>query len=730
MSNKTLNSLLKILLCCTIFTICAMTNANVSQAVANDFTELVKSPSITIAKPSTTKLEAIKVTIKAPSTTKIKENKFYINNKEITLKPASNNNNSEMVYQISKNSLPKKNKTQTIKVLSTANNSQIIYKVVNVTNKNGKYYALSNSPSITDIKYTSNKVVISMKSTGEKINAVEVLDTNNNKMVYSNKKLADKTTEVKIAKGKLNLKNDGYYRIKISVSDKNGAYTVKNIAFKLPAEATANNTTVNVKDSDMTVTNIPCPHKDVSYKITTTGHTGTCKSCKKTVKTGNHVFNPSTGKCKVCGYECKHSETRYIIKEDTHQKVCVTCGKAWKEEKHNISNNKCTVCKADNKDKLAKVTTNESPEIKMKSNGDKLADVTVTMTSSKKMTNVKIYEVNAKGGNKKELKLNAKTNKNTEKTYVLSDKNLLKGTTHYFYITAKNEYGITTKYYRVKKATNTKRVEYYAIDSAPRMTIGTTTFNGKLQLEMKDGSGLGYLKVYDVNNNNKLMKASNNLMTTRGFLQVDLDKYKSSKGTYKLKFEMRDAGSTALKLTTKVVEIKLADTKLNIPTTTGGSSTVSTPASSTSTSGSSTGSSAPIGSTKVVENGNAEKGHKHSYYITGEYLDYGSLQTHYSYYKCSCGQKIAKIYSHQWDNGYCKLCNKSQGIVEQRKTCEHNHTYAVYYRDDDDSEDHAFHTFCSSCQKYLRGGFASHSWTQVGNAYKYCSKCGYTTKIK
>ena len=115
------------------------------------------------------------------------------------------------------------------------------------------------------------------------------------------------------------------------------------------------------------------------------------------------------------------------------------------------------------------------------------------------------------------------------------------------------------------------------------MTIGTTTFNGKLQLEMKDGSGLGYLKVYDVNNNNKLMKASNNLMTTRGFLQVDLDKYKSSKGTYKLKFEMRDAGSTALKLTTEVVEIKLADTKLNIPTTTGGSSTVSTPASSGST---------------------------------------------------------------------------------------------------------------------------------------------------
>ena len=560
-----------------------MTNANVSQAVANDFTELVKSPSITIAKPSTTKLEAIKVTIKAPSTTKIKENKFYIDNKEITLKPKSNNNNSEMVYQIPKNSLPKKNKTQTIKILSTANNSQIIYKVVNVTNKNGKYYALSNSPSITDIKYTSNKVVISMKSTGEKINAVEVLDTNNNKMVYSNKKLADKTTEVKIAKSKLNLKNDGYYRIKISVSDKNGAYTVKNIAFKLPADATANNTTVDVKDSDMTVTNIPCPHKDVSYKITTTGHTGTCKSCKKTVKTGNHVFNPSTGKCKVCGYECKHSETRYIIKEDTHQKVCVTCGKAWKEEKHNISNNKCTVCKADNKDKLAKVTTNESPEIKMESNGDKLADVTVSMTSSKKMTNVKIYEVDAKGGNKKELKLNAKTNKNTEKTYVLSDKNLLKGTTHYFYITAKNEYGITTKYYRVKKATNTKRVEYYAIDSAPRITIGTTTFNGKLQLEMKDGSGLGYLKVYDVNNNNKLMKASNNLMTTREFLQVDLDKYKSSKGTYKLKFEIRDAGSTALKLTTEVVEIKLADTKLNIPTTTGGSSTVSTPASSGST---------------------------------------------------------------------------------------------------------------------------------------------------
>ena len=567
-----------------------MTNANVSQAVANDFTELVKSPSITIAKPSTTKLEAIKVTIKAPSTTKIKENKFYINNKEITLKLASNNNNSEMVYQIPKNSLPKKGKTQTIKVLSTANNSQIIYKVVNVTNKNGKYYALSNSPSITDIKYTSNKVVISMKSTGEKINAVEVLDTNNNKMVYSNKKLADKTTEVKIAKSKLNLKNDGYYRIKISVSDKNGAYTVKNIAFKLPVETIAkapsktesNNTLLDIKDSNMTVAEI-CNHENVKYTTTSTQHTKICKDCGKTLGKEYHIFGgydndnevayyTSTGKCKVCGYECKHKDTSYITLNIIHIKYCNTCGKVWKDEKHNVQNGQCTICKVSDStlgtiyykaDNNSTSMDHYSPQILSEKSNSKLDDVKIKVSSSS--TSVKIYETDAQGKNKKELKITkSKESTSDYDIYVLSHKDLLKGGKHYFYITAKNKYGTSTRYYQIKKASkteNNKTINYYAINASPKISASLSkVILSNYTFIVTDNSGLESIKITDMNNNGKQVYSytAKTTKSSRKVVVLNVEKKcKTIDGVYKFKVEMKDK-SNGNRVSTKIITI---DTK-------------------------------------------------------------------------------------------------------------------------------------------------------------------------
>ena len=560
------------------FTICAMTNANVSQAVANDFTELVKSPSITIAKPSTTKLEAIKVTIKAPSTTKIKENKFYINNKEITLKLASNNNNSEMVYQIPKNSLPKKGKTQTIKVLSTANNSQIIYKVVNVTNKNGKYYALSNSPSITDIKYTSNKVVISMKSTGEKINAVEVLDTNNNKMVYSNRKLADKTTEVKIAKSKLNLKNDGYYRIKISVSDKNGAYTVKNIAFKLPIETIAkapsktesNNKLVDVKDSDMTVAEM-CNHKNEKYTTTSTQHTKICKDCGKTLGKEYHIFGgydndnetthyTSTGKCKICGYECKHKDTSYFYCLKNHNKFCNVCEKILNNENHNVQNGQCTICKVSDStleniyykaDNNSTDMAQYSPGIISEKSNSKLDDVKIKVNVKRTSAAVKIYETDAQGKNKKELKITkSKESTSDYDIYVLSHKDLLKGGKHYFYITAKNKYGTSTRYYQIKKASkteNNKTINYYSINASPKILskISKVTLSNYV-LNVTDNSGLESIKITDMNNNDKQIYSyiAKTTKSTRKIVTLNVEKKcKAIDGVYKFKVEMKDKSS-------------------------------------------------------------------------------------------------------------------------------------------------------------------------------------------
>ncbi len=712
MNKKIIFSISKILVCVMFITFSLTTASN---AATNGFEQLVSSPSITIAKPSTAKLENIKVTIKAPASATIKESKFYSNNKEITAKLSSNKNNT-MVYEIPQSALPKKNKTSTIKVLAKASNAETVYKVVNVTqkvnNKKKAYYKLDNAPNISSLNYTSGKIAVTLESKGKEIKAIEVKDVNTNKTVYNNKKVGSKTATIKINRNDIQIKNDEYYRIKISAADKSGAYTVKEVAFKLEtAQLTVNDSNTNVAKM--------CEHKNIKYKTTQTTHTGTCKSCKATVNKGNHVFDPSTGKCRVCGYECKHKEIRYIIKADTHQKVCGTCGKEWKEEKHTISNNKCTVCSANSKDKLANVTANTSPDIEMISNKTKLADITLNMTSSKKITDVKIYEVDAKGGNKKELKLNAKTNKNTTKTYTLSNKELLKGTTHYFYITAKNEYGTTTKYFRVKKATNSKKAEYYAIDGAPRITIGSTTFNGKLQLEMKDGSGLGYLKVYDVNNSSKIVTTKSDLMSTREFLQTDLKNYKSKKGTYKLKFEMKDASSTALKVATKVVEINLKSTELNIPKTTA-SSTGANNNYYTSTGNSSTVSQAPT-STQVVTKGNTTSGHNHNWQKIG--VSNFSSDSHKTSYKCdSCTATYYTIQPHQWTQygGYkqCSICGTK---VVTQTTQTHQHNYNRQTVSSGDEGGHIISYYCS-CGKFMNSVKKPHNMTS--GAARHCTTPG------
>ena len=87
MNKKIIFSISKILVCVMFITFSLTTASN---AATNGFEQLVSSPSITIAKPSTAKLENIKVTIKAPASATIKESKFYSNNKEITAKLSSN----------------------------------------------------------------------------------------------------------------------------------------------------------------------------------------------------------------------------------------------------------------------------------------------------------------------------------------------------------------------------------------------------------------------------------------------------------------------------------------------------------------------------------------------------------------------------------------------------------------------------------------------------------------
>ena len=238
---------------------------------------------------------------------------------------------------------------------------------------------------------------------------------------------------------------------------------------------------------------------------------------------------------------------------------------------------------------------------------------------------------------------------------------------------------------------------------------------------MKDGSGLGYLKVYDVNNSSKIVTTKSDLMSTREFLQTDLKNYKSKKGTYKLKFEMKDASSTALKVATKVVEINLKSTELNIPKTTA-SSTGANNNYYTSTGNSSTVSQAPT-STQVVTKGNTTSGHTHSYTTrTGQLEQIGSNESHYAYYKCSCGQVVKKVESHQWTQSsnsykYCN-CGASQGTTHQ-----HDYNKVTYSQGDESG--HIVIYSCSKCGTVMNRVKRAHSF--IGSAStgtRRCSVCG------
>ena len=550
---------------------------NVSHAATNGFTELANSPSITIAKPSNKKLEAIKITIKAPATSQLnavriynKEKSTMDNNDILSTKFIANSSKmsgnyyTQMVYEIPKRALPKKNKTQVITIIARANNMEKTRKVVSVTNKDGKYYVLNNAPNITGIQYSGNNVEISMKSTGQEIKSIEVIDTNNSKSVNSSNKLPD----VKISKGKLSLKNDEYYRIRIKVRDKNGAYTVKDVAFKLPADE-------------------QCNHEGYCKYITTsTQHILVCGKCGKELKTDYHEFSCETLmkhteyiSCKICDYICKHEDVSYYSDTYCHFKYCNTCGQLFEKEEHNYNNNECTICKikkeeiksmyvddVDDVDDL-KSMINTSPKIETLSSSDTLDDIKILV--SKSPTLVKIYETDSQGKNKKELNLTKSKESTSKKSiYVLSNKKLLKGGTHYFYITAKNKYGTSTRYYQIKKASKTANyttiINYYAINSSPRISTieGTDLYSESVNLSgfhinVKDNNGVKEVKVKDMNNNNKQVYSyiAKTTTNTRKVIVLDLNKNcKAKDGIYKIKVEMKDK-SNPNKVSTQIITI-------------------------------------------------------------------------------------------------------------------------------------------------------------------------------
>ena len=230
-------------------------------------------------------------------------------------------------------------------------------------------------------------------------------------------------------------------------------------------------------------------------------------------------------------------------------------------ENHNVQNGQCTICKVSDStleniyykaDNNSTDMAQYSPGIISEKSNSKLDDVKIKVNVKRTSAAVKIYETDAQGKNKKELKITkSKESTSNYYIYVLSHKDLLKGGNHYFYITAKNKYGTSTRYYQIKKASkteNNKTINYYAINASPKISAikKAPTNLSNYCFCVTDNSGLESIKITDMNNNGKQVYSytAKTTKSTRKMIILNLEKKcKAIDGVYKFKVEMKDKSS-------------------------------------------------------------------------------------------------------------------------------------------------------------------------------------------
>ena len=667
---------------------------NLSQADGAGFTQYINSPSITFSSPSKQKLEALQVTVKASSQQPLLYVRFYNGDTTAESKvfwptvkstqPVTINGTqyyTQMVLEIPNAQLPKKNKTKTYTVASKATNLEMTKKVFTIKNVKNKYYEVSKAPNVTDVKLEGNKIKIETSS-GSKMKSVVVKDWNTNSNVYSKSGINAKTHDFSINKTAVKLKSDDIYRLEITLKNEDGTYTYKQFAFKM---------VTNTNSTSNTTQNTPCK---------------------------THMYKSSTGKCVVCGAECKHDKDNiiYLKYKEKHRKICTECGKEWDKEDHNMKNNKCSVCGYSKSDNLKNVVSvNASPDITVKfENSNKFSNAKITVTSDdKKITNFTLSETDATGKVLKQLK---KENPNkTSKTYTKLTNSYLNKTTHYFKLEATNAYGTTTRFIQIYV---NKDKSAYLINAAPSINLNTTTANNKLRIEVQDGSGLNYLKVFDDNNNTKLVATKNNMTATKQFPMIDLDNYSAKNGKYKLKLEAQDSSSSK-NTATIFVEFQLKDIKFETEEnkTSSSSSGNSTPSSG--------GTQSDVGVQKTTGgNNNCE----HEWKEIDKYASINSYETHKHYIKeCKkCGKQIYKLELHEFITASstqlkCKDCGTIKNTSSSSSNSKHQHTY-VYMNSyaSLSSESHKHYVKkCSTC------GYQLYKVEQHRFSGGKCIYCGY-----
>lgn len=193
------------------------------------------------------------------------------------------------------------------------------------------------------------------------------------------------------------------------------------------------------------------------------------------------------------------------------------------------------------------ISFNNAPRKYFSVSKNKLADISITIEDNNGIKSIELYAVDSKGSNQKKISFSAVNTSNSKKhIYKLSNKNLLKGKTRCFYIKIEDGAGnIHYSGFRVcanSKYVNGKTIKYYSIDDGPRVQNWYVNRN-YVVLTIKDNVGTKYAKIKDGNNQNKQIYNFKNLAKGAVEVKIDMTKFKSLDGIYKLRVETEDRNS-------------------------------------------------------------------------------------------------------------------------------------------------------------------------------------------
>ena len=222
--------------------------------------------------------------------------------------------------------------------------------------------------------------------------------------------------------------------------------------------------------------------------------------------------------------------------------------------------------------KIKQISLVNSPIISFEIDKEKLADVKVKVKDSKKISEVKIYEIPNKNKSKKEdLTMDLKPEKESDKEYVyiLSHKNFLKGEKKYFIIEATNENKSSIYMeFTLGKVTNAEtKKTYYGLNRAPIISQ-IKIENNKLVFRATEYYGMKNVLVRDLNNkNNEVLKKKN---VNKGVTEYSIplsNLIKTKEGMYTIRIDGTEANQDGYaRVSRRRISFKVAEKVGKAPT--------------------------------------------------------------------------------------------------------------------------------------------------------------------